>query len=257
MRFAGAVNAIVSFAFVCGGTLLSGEHKVETTEPATCSILNVDQIVAKMIQADTNRRACLQQYSVTRRYTLQTERMKKSAEMVVRGVYRKGEGKSFEILSSEGAEGISGHVLRHLLDAEAEASRKEPHGQDRVTPQHYDFQLLGMENRDGRLCYVLTLKTKAKSKYLLNGKAWIDARDFAIVHMEGKPSASLSFWVGKPYISMDFEKVGDFWVIARNQSYADARLVGASELTIEYRGYQIQGTSLTASLSTAGAVTSP
>lgn len=213
---------------------------VETTKcPNPC--LTLDEIVSRLTAADSERREGLEEYTALRKYTLHNDRKQKTAEMVVRATYRKGEGKSFEIVSSQGAEGMSGRVLRRVMDAEAEASRKETREQSRLTPRNYDFELLGKEMRDGRQCYVLGLTPKLKNKYLLNGKAWIDSGDFGIVRLEGRPPANVSFWVGKPYIVMDFAKIGDYWLISHNQSRADCKLIGTMELTIEYSKYQVTG----------------
>ena len=194
-----------------------------------------------MTAADSERRNNLEEYSAVRKYRLHNDRGTRSAEMQVRVTYRKGEGKAFEILASEGAEGMSGRVLRRLMDAEAEASRKETRDQSRVIARNYDFELLGTEMKNGRLCYLLQLIPKTKSKYLLSGEAWVDAEHFAIVRLEGRPTANVSFWVGKPYVVMDFEKVGDFWLISHNQSRADCKFFGPMELTIDYSGYQVTG----------------
>ena len=214
---------------------------VETTK-CTNPCLTLDEIVSRLTAADSERREGLEEYTAVRKYMLHNDRKQKTAEMVVHATYRRGEGKSFEIVSSQGADGISGRVLRRVMDAEAEASRKETREQSRLTPRNYDFELLGKEVRDGRLCYVLGLTPKLKNKYLLNGKAWIDVDDFGIVRLEGRPPANVSFWVGKPYIVMDFAKVGDFWLISHNQSRADCKLIGTMELTIEYSKYRVTGT---------------
>jgi len=213
---------------------------VETTRLSnTC--LTLEEIISRMTAADSERRDGLEEYSAVRKYTLHNDRKVKTAEMLVRATYRKGSGKSFEIVSSQGAEGMSGRVLHRLMDAEAEASKKDTRDQSRVIPRNYDFEFLGKEMRDGRLCYLLQITPKTKSKYLLNGKVWVDTDDFGIVRLEGRPTANVSFWVGKPYVVMDFEKVGDFWLISHNQSRADCKFIGAMELTIEYSGYQVMG----------------
>src|SRR5262249_35869390 len=91
-------------------------------------------------------------------------------------------------------------------------------------------------------CYVLDLVPKSKSKYLLRGTVWVDAQDYAIVRLEGRPTASVSFWAGKPFIVVEFQKVGAYWVVSRNLSHTDGRLVGATDLTIDYSEYVINGT---------------
>jgi hypothetical protein len=49
----------------------------------------------------------------------------------------------------------------------------------------------------------------------------------------------VSFWIGKPYIAQDFEKVDDVWVSARNRSVSDVKFLGRTELSVDFTDYQI------------------
>jgi len=221
-------------------TLVAGQWtifagSVETTRPAhPCA----EEIAAKLEQSDNQRRDMLAEYSVVRKYTLRNTRMGSGAAMTVQWQFRKGEGKSYQVLTSN-AEGTSARVMKRVLDGEAEAAKKEV--QARVTAENYDFRFLSMETRAGRLCYLVELSPKKKSKYLLEGKAWVDAEDFAIVRIEGRPTANISFWVGKPYFEIEFQKVGEFWLTSSNHSIAETRLLGSSDLRIECVNYKVQG----------------
>jgi len=190
-----------------------------------------------MERAECERLAQLPQYSDIRRYKFSSERFKKSSsEMLVRSKHYAGQGTDFEVLSSQGADGISSRIFRHVMDAEREAGG---HGENRVDSSNYNFELLGTESINGRDCYKLKLLPKKKSKFLLEGAAWIDRQDFGFVRIAGQPAASVSFWVSRPAITIDFEKVGQLWLVARNRSLAQARFLGHSELTIEYSGYTL------------------
>jgi hypothetical protein len=219
---------------------------VETTDSLQPS-LSLDEIVARMTVADSERHNGLNGYSVVRKYTLYNQRVSKTAEIVVRLEYGKHEGKRFEIVSSVEADGISGRVLHRLMETEAEASKKDAiSDQSKVNPQNYNFDFLGMESKGGRDLYVLALRPKMKSKYLLRGTAWVDSKEFAITRIEGRPTASLSFWAGKPFIAMDFEKVDGFWLVAHNHSHAEGKLLGATDLTIDCSQYEVKGIGQTA-----------
>ena len=210
------------------------------SQPSDPVALTAEQIVDRVAKADDRRRDLLLEYTATRRYLLHNPRMKHDAEMLVRVNYRKGQGKFFQVLASGGAEGISRRVFDKLLTGEAEGSHKNNVDRN-LSSQNYEFRLIGWEVREEHRCYVLELTPKTKSKYLLNGKAWIDAEDFAVVRIEGRPSASLSFWVGKPYIVQEFQKLGDFWMASRNLSHSETRLLGTSDLTIESSAYRVNG----------------
>lgn len=200
----------------------------------------VDQIVARMVQVEDQQRLNLRQYSVERRYILHNNRLKNNAELVARINYLQGEGKRFEIVSKRNVQGMFGHALEKMLVAEAENSR-DGGGQNRISPRNYLFELMGTEVLDGRPCLVLKLTPKAKNKYLLNGRVFVDASEYAIARLEGHPAANVSFWIGKPYIVQDYRKIEGFWLASHNRSLVNAKLVGETELTIEYGEYDVQG----------------
>ena len=81
---------------------------------------------------------------------------------------------------------------------------------------------------------------RARIKHLLQGRAWVDTEDYGVVHIEGRPAETLSFWIGKPVIIQDFEKLSGFWFAARRHSVTNGILTGLSELTVEYSDYQIR-----------------
>ena len=201
---------------------------------------SLNQIVTALEQTEQRKQHDLQAYSSTRRYILKNARFNQDAEMIVKMDFSEERGKHFEILSEHGAEGISRRVMRKVLDGEAETSRTQAKEFSMVTTKNYDFRLLGSEIHAGRPCYKLEIQPKMKNKYLLEGKIWVDSTDFQLVRMEGYTAASLSFWVGKPYIIFDFQKVGEYWLAARNQALTNARFLGPTELTIEVQGYELQ-----------------
>ncbi|MEO8126489.1 MAG: hypothetical protein ABJF23_18585 [Bryobacteraceae bacterium] len=208
--------------------------------PATPVPLTLDEIVSGLERTEQHKQNDLRAYSSIRRYVMKNERFNQDAEMMVKMEFTSEHGKHFEILSEHGTEGLSHHLLKKVLDGEAETSRTNAKEFSMVTPKNYNFRFLGSEIHSGQLCYMLEIKPKIKSKYLLDGKIWVNAFDFQLVRMEGRTAASLSFWVGKPYIVFDFQKVGDFWLGARNQALTNARFIGPTQLTIEVQGYELQ-----------------
>lgn len=202
--------------------------------------VSANQIVEALAASENRRFAEVQAYSATRRYVLKNARFNQDAEMLVHMQVTAEKGKVFQVLSEHGVEGLARRVFKKVLDGEAEASRTSAKQFNKVTPENYEFRLIGTEDRSGHRCHVMEIKAKSKSKYLMNGKIWVDATDYQIVRMEGRSAASLSFWVGKPYLVYDFQKVGGWWLGARNQSIADARIVGTTEMTVEVQGYELQ-----------------
>jgi len=86
---------------------------------------------------------------------------------------------------------------------------------------------------------VLEAEPKTKNKFLFSGRIWVDAKDFAIVRVEGEPAQNPSWWTKRNLIQHSNKKVGDFWLPARNETATELRLLGRSLLTIEYKDYEL------------------
>jgi hypothetical protein len=201
--------------------------------------LSIEAIVAKLQQASGRQRSQLCAYSVIRRYTLCNKRLYPNARMDVRLTYKAGEGKQFEVISTERLQGLTRRVLVNLLKAEERSSKTG--GEDhRVDPSNYQFAFLGMDEYQGRRCYRLRLLPRRKTEYLIQGEVWIDAEDYTVVQIRGQLAKSPSFWTSKPEVDQRFEKVGQFWMPSYNRTVASVKLVGEVDLTIEYFNYELK-----------------
>lgn len=200
---------------------------------------SLEEITTRLVQAENYKRQNLGEYTVFRRYVLRNSHLDHDAVMLVKVIYRKGRGKTFEILEDGDAQGICRRVLERLLDAERQASLPGATDNASLTPDNYNFDYLGEEMQDGRRCLALAIHPKTRNKYVLEGKAWLDAEAFAPVRIEGRPASSIGFWVGKPYIIQRFENHDGFWLESTSRSRAESRLLGTTELTIECARYSL------------------
>ncbi len=207
----------------------------------TAAELTADEIMQKFRAAEAARDGALKKYSVTRRYAVQNEKRTRTAETTAKIDFRADRGKSYEILAEGGSDGLFRRAIHRVLDSEVDASKSRGREEIRLTPENYGFQLDGMQTADGRECYVVELHPRHKSKYLIDGRVWIDRAEFAIVRLEGRPAASLSFWIGRPMIIQTFQKVGDFWLLSTTQSIADCRFIGRTILYIEASDFDVPG----------------
>jgi outer membrane lipoprotein-sorting protein len=203
--------------------------------------LPVDAIVHRMVQADDARLERLDHYIAQRKYTLVNTRFSKRAELTAKVSYRKPGDKSFEVLSESGSQIIRNRVLRRMLEAETDASKAGNRQQTRFLPANYEFRLLGMAELEGHPCYILDLNPRTENKYLVRGKAWVDASEFAVRRVEGSPAKNPSFWIRDTKIVQRYQKVGDFWLPLSNQSTTDVRIFGKTDVTIDYFDYRISG----------------
>lgn len=198
---------------------------------------SVDDVLAKMMQFDAQRQSELSGYTATRHYVAVNK--KRHAEMLVRVTCASDGSKQFSIVSEEGSGAIRKYVFYKLLNEEAEASHRGTRDSTRLTPANYDFQILGQETLATGPAYVLRVKPRTSNKYLLDGKIWVDARDYAIIRIEGEPARNPSFWVRSVHFVHTYQKVNQFWFASATHTTSHILIFGNSELTIENSGYAL------------------
>ena len=202
-----------------------------------------DEVVTKMMSFDAQRQAEMTGYTAIRRYVAVNK--ERRAEMVVR-VECSAEGvKQFTILSEEGSGAIRKRVLHKLVDEEAEASQRGTRSGTRLTPDNYQFQLLGEEQLENGSAYVLSVTPRSRNKYLIEGKIWVNKNDYSVVRLEGQPAKNPSFWVRDVHIVHTYQKVGQFWFASATHTTSRVRIFGPSELTIENSDYVLSQSSNT------------
>lgn len=205
-----------------------------------------DEVVAKMMSRDNERQALLYGYTAVRRYVLENQRYHKRAEMLVRVTCLQDGSKQFETLSETGWGGARKHVFPRLLEAETEASRPDSRERSRIIPENYIFKMDGAESVNGRPVYVMTIAPRTPNKYLMQSRIWIDAEEYAIIRIEGKPAKNPSFWIKSVHFVHNYEKRGSFWFPVSDRSVTDARIFGSTAVTIEYLDYAPNTPSLSA-----------
>jgi hypothetical protein len=222
--------------------------------------LTTDQVVTQLVQRNQDRAALLKHYESCRYYSVNYVGFPsdKSAEMLVDMQFSAPAQKEFRILKQQGSRLLLDHVLSELIQTEKEALDKPNLGRTDLTPDNYEFRLIGTDTIAGLPQYVLEVTPRFKSKFLYRGKIWVDANDFAVSRVSAQPAKSVSFWVSHTEIQHDYKKVGEFWLPARNTSVAHVRFGGTARLTIDYRDYHIgaaaAGSNLDACSQDAGGV---
>ncbi|HVW10266.1 MAG TPA: hypothetical protein VHC90_16880 [Bryobacteraceae bacterium] len=196
-----------------------------------------DHVVDEMIHQQEARFERIGSYSRLQHYSVATDRFGLKAELLARVRRDRLHGKTYEVLSRSGSPVIQSHVFDPLLEAEVETSKQAP---ELLTREFYTFQLTGEATFEGHRCYVIETEPKHHEKRLLKGRLWVNQADFGIVHVEGRPTESLSFWVGKPMIIQDFTKIGDYWWASRRHSYIDNIWLGKADLVIDYSDYRFE-----------------
>ncbi len=196
---------------------------------------DVNSIVQKMMAAHQENRARLHAFTVRRGYFLLDKKDQPRNEVVVNITLLPPDNKQYWIESSSGG-GMGEKVLRDVLSKETEpvkdAQKKE------LSPENYDFQLLGEDSLDGRRCYLLGITPRREDKDLIRGKLWVDAQSYNVRRIEGSPVKSPSWWLHDVHILMSFAEVDGMWLRTFTQAVANVRFRGKYVLEardLEYR----------------------
>jgi hypothetical protein len=197
-----------------------------------------DEILAR-VETETNRRhALLKDYSGSRQYTLHNLRFGKQASVAVLTSYHEAAGESYTVVTRSGSDALNG-IVDKVLASEAGESLPLANARHQITAANYRVRLLGNEDVAGRSCYVLGLAPRIKSRFLIVGKAWVDAESYSVVRLEGQFAASISMLVGAPRISEEFIEVNGFWLPGHVRSVTSSFLLGPTELDILFSNYQL------------------
>jgi len=203
--------------------------------------LSLEQVVANLEQRNAQRAAALEEFEGKRIYRMEYRGFPsdKDAEMVVKVTFRAPNSKDFTVVSQTGSKFVIDHVFKKLLEGEQEAAKGDNRHDTALTRQNYNFELTGYEPTQNGGQYVLKLLPRTKNKFLYRGKIWIDAKDFAVVRIEGEPGKNPSMWIKKTDIAHRYVKVNDFWLPAENHTESFIRMGGKATLSIEYQDYKI------------------
>jgi len=234
-----SASSIIALALSMAGTASAqaGDH-----------LPSAEDVVRKMMWFDAQRQAELTGYAATRHYVAVNKN--RHAEMVVHVTCDGNGAKQFSILGEEGAGSIRKHVFHKLLSEETEASRRGTRNNTRLTPDNYDFQVVGTETLETGPAYVLSVAPKKENKYLIDGKIWVDGNDYSIVRIEGQPARNPSFWVRSVHFVHTYQKVGPFWFASSTHTTSEIRIFGESELTIDNSNYTLNPPHKSATTST-------
>jgi hypothetical protein len=203
--------------------------------------LPVSEVVRNLQQKNAQRTAALEGLVGTRVYRMQYRGLPsdRDAEMVVNMKYRAPAAKQFSVVSEKGSKFVIEHVFKKLLEGEQEAASDENRRRTALSSENYDFALASYEESPEGGRYILDLLPKTRNKFLYRGKIWVDAKDFAVVRIEGEPGKNPSFWIKKTEIEHRYIKVNDFWLPAENHTESTTRLGGRAVLSIEYKDYKV------------------
>jgi hypothetical protein len=198
-------------------------------------------LIRQIDQAELRRESKLTGYTVTEYYTIRNSRIGNPAEAIIETTYKRGQGKTYKVLSRSGPSLLRNRVLDRLLQEETQMSRGKMREQAIITSSNYDMKLVGKEPVGGILCDVLELTPRRKSPYLLKGRLWVDPAKMMIVKIDGKPPTSASFFSGRPQVVREYKHLEGFALAHHSHAVSSSFIFGQSIVDIEYRDYHLIG----------------
>jgi len=221
-------------------TSAGASHETSLTSPQP----SVREIVSRLAERNRERAESLRGFHGRRLYRMRYRGFfgSRDAEMTVELTYTSPDNRHFTVVSENGSKFLCDHIFKSLLDGEKEAMSRENRERTALNAENYDFQLVGREGSEEDPLYVLNVVPKGDNKFLYRGKIWVDGKEFAVTRVEAEPAKSPSFWIKKSKITHSYEKVGDFWLPAADNTESLIRLGGRAQLSIEYKDYEITET---------------
>jgi hypothetical protein len=201
----------------------------------------VEEIVARLDRNSEQRAVALHAYEGTRSYRLTYRGFpsNRDAKLEVIAHYQAPESKSFDVIFESGSKMMQDKVFSKLLESEREAAHAENQRETALTPANYAFTLLGSRPSPYGGCYRLGVEPRRDNKFLYRGEICVNAADFAVETIDAEPAKNPSFWVKKVWIEHRYQKIGQFWLPAFNQTVTSVRMGGTATLNIVYSGYDL------------------
>lgn len=194
-------------------------------------------LAALVAQAESQRDARVLEVRSLRQYILRNPRWKTDATMDIRMITSADGSKRYELLATN-AEGLRKTILMRIIEGEISAAAKKDRDGN-VNPKNYELRPMAGSPAAGETCRKVQLVAKNRTRFTFDGHGCVDMNDMAMVRMEGRTTKSMSWLVGRADVMQEFKKVGDLWYSALNQSAADVRFFGRTQLIIKYSDYSI------------------
>ncbi|MFZ0306400.1 MAG: hypothetical protein WAL75_27185 [Terracidiphilus sp.] len=165
-----------------------------------------------------------------------------AAEMTVKVTYKKGVGKSYEVISKSGSEIVQHFGLRPLLDNEKIVNLPGNVEHSWFNSANYEMKLkTASEQRlDGRDCYVLDVKAKRKASNMIDGELWVDAKDGSIAKLDGIASKSPSPFAGTTHMMRQYVEIDGYPMATHAQAESNSALFGRTVVVIDYSQYHLE-----------------
>lgn len=201
--------------------------------------LQSQEVISRIDKAQLKREQRLAGYAAMEHYTVRNSHFEKTAELEAKVVYQKDLGKSYQVLRRKGPHLLQERVINRILKEDALLSRSSERSHTLLTSANYSMTVQGMQRLQGEQCYIVNIRPRMHKFSLIEGTAWIDAEDFSLLRIEGRPADSPSFWTGRPYIEREYTVLDGLSFPKHSRATSKGFFAGKSELDIDYSQYAI------------------
>ena len=164
------------------------------------------------------------------------------AKMTVKDTYKKGDGKTYTILSESGSGVVMRFGLKPLLDDEESINKPGAVAKSWFTSANYEMKLKpgGRQQLNARDCFVLDMTARQKAPNLIDGTLWIDAETGAIAQIDGIASKSPSPFAGTTHMMRQYMQIEGYPMATHARAESRSLLFGRTVVTIDYSDYHLQ-----------------
>jgi hypothetical protein len=165
-----------------------------------------------------------------------------AAAISVKVTYRKGVGKSYQVLSRSGSGIIQKFGLQPLLDNEKVINDPAKVEQSWFTSANYDMRVSPAEKRmvENRTCTAVVIHPRRKAPNMIDGTLWADPADGQICEVDGVASQKPSIFAGATHMTRYYRIVDGYAMATQARAESDSKLFGRTVVTIEYGDYHLQ-----------------
>ena len=165
-----------------------------------------------------------------------------AAEMTVRDTYKKGEGKTYTVISQSGSSILLHFGLRPLLDNEQTINQSGNVEKSWFNSANYVMKLnsAAVQKLNGRNCFALDIKPKEEAPNLIIGTMWVDAQDGTLVQIDGVASKNPSAFSGTTNMMRQYSNINGYSMAIHARAESDSALFGRTVVTIDYSDYKLE-----------------
>src|SRR6266567_7579 len=184
---------------------------------------DIHEIVSRMMFAQQENKAHLRAFTMKRDYQILDKQHDRKAQ-VIASITVVPSGQEQHKIESNSGSTIWQKILREVLAKEGESP--EDQRRTEISPENYDFRMIGNQMLEGRDCYLLALIPKWQDRDLVRGQVWVDAETYKILRIEGDATKSPSWWVLDMHILLAYGEVDGMWMRTSTRAVANVRFKG-------------------------------